>query len=468
MAFISKIKLAGEQEARIIKDSTAREQIETLLGSHALKALGTAAWAAVAAGVSDNNGNLPTAAQVKSYVDSAVAAIPEFDVVVVGQGEDLPTASENTFHKIYLKAATSPSTSNLYIEYITVRSGSKGSYTYSWEQIGDTALDLSGYVQKTTTIATIALDHNITPDELKIALGLKKLAYKDSATGSTTLNTIDSITMNKITVSGNATVTHTSANATLTKGDFTPSGSVGIAKDAGGTQISGTVSKPAIDVDDSTVDSFVKSLKAGEEDAATFTEGAFTPNVPTALDLDKFSGGSKAADTFTQGTLPSLGAESKGAFATEGVTAAIGGTDNETLVFTVAGTSQAVTAQGTFSAGTLPTFTEGTFTPASLAAGFYTAGTAASKATDTFSSKKLPVVDAKADAVTAVTAALHEAPTFTGDSFKATFTGAKSENVLVTGVAYDKADATAAFSETVTPTVDAYTRTAKTINITVE
>ena len=265
-------------------------------------------------------------------------------------------------------------------------------------------------------------------------------------------------------------MTYTATGATLTKGSFTPAGSVTLAADAAGTQISGSVSKPAIDVDDSTVDTFVKSLKAGTEDAATFTEGTFTANVPTALDLDKFNGGSKAADTFTQGTLPSLGAETKSAFATEGVVAALDATDDETLVFTTAGTSQAVTAQGTFNAGTLPTFTEGAFTAASLAAGFYTPGTAASKASDSFSAKKLPVVDGTADAVTAVSATLHEAPTFTGDKFKATFAGTEQADVIVTGVTYDKADATAAFSEKVTPTISAagITRTPKTINITVE
>ena len=96
--------------------------------------------------VSNGGNNLVTAANIKSYVDSALQTIPEFDVVVVGAGEDLPTASADTFHKIYLKDASGEAEGNLYVEYITVRSGSKGAYTYSWEKIGDTALDLSGYV----------------------------------------------------------------------------------------------------------------------------------------------------------------------------------------------------------------------------------------------------------------------------------------------------------------------------------
>lgn len=463
MTDISKIKLANGTTVTL-KDAQGRADLLTLLGGHDLAALGNAAWKALAASISDNDEGLANAKQVKAYVDSMIETIPEFDVVVVPAGEDLPTASEDTFHKIYLKSG---GISGSYVEYITIRSGS----TYTWEQVGSLDADFSAYVKKETKIAGIDLNDDITVAELQNALGLKALAYKDNATGSTTLNTIDSIAVDEVTVAGNATVTYTPTGADLTKGAFTPAGSVTLAADAAGTQISGSVSKPAIDVDDSTVDTFVKSLKAGEVDAASFTEGAFTANVPTALDLTKFNGGSKAADTFTQGSLPSLGTETKSAFATEGVVAAIGsGEDNETLIFTTAGTAQAVTAQGTFNAGALPTFTEGKFTAASLATGFYTPGTAASKASDSFSAKKLPVVDGTADAVTAVTATLHEAPTFTGDKFKATFTGTEQADVIVTGVTYDKADAAAAFSEKVTPTISAagITRTPKTVQITVE
>ena len=49
----------------------------------------------------------------------------------------------------------------------------------------------------------------------------------------------------------------------------------------------------------------------------------------------------------------------------------------------------------------------------------------------------------------------------------AAFSGTEAENIIVTGVAYDKADATAAFSETVTPTVASYSRTAKDVDVTV-
>ena len=50
-----------------------------------------------------------------------------------------------------MKTATGSATQNVYKEYITVRSGVEGAYTYSWELIGDTAIDLTGYL-KTVTV----------------------------------------------------------------------------------------------------------------------------------------------------------------------------------------------------------------------------------------------------------------------------------------------------------------------------
>lgn len=461
MADISKIKLANGTVVNI-KDATARANITTLLDGHALEGLGDAAWKALAAGITDSDAGLPTAAQVKSYVDSQIELIPEFDVVVVA---DLPIASKDTFHKVYL---VSGGMSGSYTEYITIRSGSEGNYTYSWERVGSLDADFADYVKKETTIATIKLDHNITVAELQTALGLHNMAYANTASGSTTLETVDSIEIKPVTVAGNATVTHTAADADLTKGDYTPAGTVTIAADEGGTQISGTVSKPSITVDDSTVDTFVKSLKAGTEDAATFTEGTFTPNVPTVIDVSKFNGGAVATWTGKSHTAAKLTDATTGSFATEGITATLGtGDDVETLIFTTAGTDNAVTDRGTFTPDSVDFGTFDGGTVASLETGFYTAGKAASKDSDSFNAKKLPVVGNTASAVTAVTAELAEAPKFTGDKFKATFGGTEAKGILVTGVSYDKADATAAYSATVTPETKTISRSAKDIDITV-
>lgn len=98
--------------------------------------------------------------------------------------------------------------------------------------------------------------------------------------------------------------------------------------------------------------------------APTFSEGAFSAGT-----LPSFTEGA-----FDAGSLPSLGAATTGNFATEGVTAEYVSA-NETLELSAASTSTAVTAQGTFSAGSLP----------SKSADTWDAGSLPSKAADSFS-----------------------------------------------------------------------------------
>ena len=544
-ADISKIKLANGTIVNL-KDAQGRADMTTLLGSHALGALGDAAWRAVAASIGDGDGKIADAATVKAYVDAQVKAIPEFDVVIVADGEELPAASADTFHKIYLvKASGTGIAQNIYKEYITVKNGDN----YSWELVGDTAIDISGKVDKTTTIAGIALDHNITVAELKAALGLGAMAYADKASGSTTIQTIDSITMKEVTVAGNAAVTSKAANATLTKANYTPAGKVTgsaisggsinvtlkdsatkteatlstseftpagtiAAKEGGsfsalktaafgaaedGVQIEGTVSAPAISLT-AADKTFVTGLTGGSK--ASFTEGAFTP---AAFQEGFYTKGAAATWTGREYVAPTMGEATKATFASEGVTAAIDAEDAECLTFTTAATAQAVTAQGAFNAGKVDF---GTFNGGSATVIDTTKFSGGAKAKDTFVANELQSV--ATDTVSEVSAAaLANAPVFTGKSYSvsttadtalkdvaftatnsativnkveyvkpevksavlegeaatSTFNGTKVEKALVTGVSYDKADATAAFSVAVTPETDVITKTAKTVEI---
>ena len=263
------------------------------------------------------------------------------------------------------------------------------------------------------------------------------------------------------------------------------------------------------------------SFTEGAFDAGTlpsFTEGAFsqgtlpsfTPGAFSAGTLPSFTEGefdagslpSKEADTFSAGTLPtftpgaftpaslaagfytagvapsyshsgfsggSLGEATTGSFAIEGVVAEMGsGADAETLIFSNAQESNAVTAQGAFTAavygtdsfnagsptvidttkfnggskaadtftqGSLPSFTEGAFDAGSLpskAADTWSAGTLPSKAADTFSAGTLP--SKAADSFTAGTLPSKESDTFSAGS-AATFTTAKALTPSDTGTA---------------------------------
>ena len=432
MAYISKIKLANGNPVDI-KDAEGRANVTTLLGGHALEALGAAAWKAIAAEVAGGGEALPTAEAVKSYVTSQVGQIHNFDVVIDAAGTSTGpsvAASADTMYKIYLVPSDDAAAGG-YIEYITIRSGAEGAYTYAWEAIGNTKVSLSDYVPTTTTIATLALDHNITVAELQGALKLGAMAYADKASGSTTLETVDSITMNPVTVAGNATVTTKRADATLTKGDFTPAG---------------TVSAPAINLT-STEKTFATGLTGGK--VASFTEGAFTP---AAFQDGFYTAGAAAEWTGNEYVPPTMGNATTGKFASEGIVATIGsGEDSETLIFSAASKADAVTAQGEFNAGNVDF---GTFNPGKATVIDITRFSGGSKAKDTFSANVLQTVET--GTINDVTAATATQPTFTGT---------KSEGILVTGVSYDKADATAAFSVEVIPETKAITKTAKTIEI---
>ena len=544
MADISKIKLANGTTVTL-KDAEGRGNMTTLLGGHALSALGAAAWQAMAASISD--AGIADAATVKAYVDAQIKTIPQFDVVIVADGDALPTPSADTFYKIYLvKASASGVAQNIYKEYITVKNGE----TYSWELVGDTAIDVSGKVDKTTTIAGIALDKDITVEQLQTALKLGAMAYADKASGSATLQTIDSITMKKVTVAGNATVTSTATNATLTKADYTPSGTINsdaikggtvtvtlgdsatkteadlgtttftpagtiAAKEGGsfsalktasfgevaegGVQIEGTISSPAISLT-AADKTFATGLTGGK--VASFDEGAFTP---AAFKDGFYTAGVAASWTGKDYVAPTMGEATKAAFASEGVTAAIDAEDAECLTFTNAATAQAVTAQGAFNAGKVDF---GTFDGGSATVIDTTKFSGGTKAKDTFVANELQSVTT--DTVSEVSAAvLANAPVFTGKSYSvatttdtalkdvaftatnsativnkveyvkpevksatlvgeaatSTFAGTKVEKALVTGVSYDKADGTAAFSVAVTPETDVITKTAKTVEI---
>ena len=453
-------------------------------------------------------------------------------------------------YKIYLVPSDDAAAGG-YIEYITIRSGAEGAYTYAWEAIGNTKVSLTGYVPTTTTIATIALDHNITVAELQTALKLGAMAYADKASGSGSVETVDSITMKPVTVAGNAAVTSKAADATLTKANYTPAGKItGSAisdgsisvtlKDSttkteatlstseftpagtiaakeggsfsalksatlgevetGGVLIEGEISAPAISLTaaDKTV---ATGLTGGKK--ASFTEGAFTP---AAFQDGFYTAGKAATWTGASYDAPTMGEATTGKFASEGIVATVGsGADEETLIFSAAGTADAVTAQGAFDAGNV---SFGTFNGGSATVIDTTKFSGGSKAADTFVANELQ--SATTDKVSEVSAAaLANAPVFTGKrysvattadtalkdvAFTATnsativdkveyvkpeidaatftgtaatlgFTGTEVVDALVTGVSYDKADATAAFSVAVTPETDVITKTAKTVEI---
>ena len=84
----------------------------------------------------------------KAEVNQLIAAVQQFTYQSVAE---LPTASADTMNKIYLVPSTNPETKNVKDEYITIAVTDQGTTTYSWEQIGSTTVDLSGYYTSAQT-----------------------------------------------------------------------------------------------------------------------------------------------------------------------------------------------------------------------------------------------------------------------------------------------------------------------------
>lgn len=122
----------------------------------------------------------------KQYVDTAINAVKQFEYQVV---TELPTAAQATMGKIYLVAHShnpSDGQPDSYDEFITVQSGS----TYKWERIGNTDIDLSGYVPTTRKINNKALSSDIN-------LGASDVGVTEAAfPGLKKTGTITGITMN--------------------------------------------------------------------------------------------------------------------------------------------------------------------------------------------------------------------------------------------------------------------------------
>lgn len=125
----------------------------------------------------------------KQYVDTAINAVKQFEYQVV---TELPTAAQATMGKIYLKAHShnpSDGQPDSYDEFITVQSGS----IYKWERIGNTDIDLSGYVPTTRKINNKALSSDIN-------LGASDVGVTEAAfPGLNKTGTVTAVKMNGTT-----------------------------------------------------------------------------------------------------------------------------------------------------------------------------------------------------------------------------------------------------------------------------
>ena len=398
-----------------LKDAAATAKLKTLLGEQTIQELGAAAWKAVAANISGEG--LVDATVVKAYVDSQVGKVHSFDVVIDASGTAAGpsvAASADTMYKIYM-VPDAQASAGAYIEWITIRSGEEGAYTYAWEKIGSTKTDLTGYVSKDTKIAGLTLNNDITVAELQTALGLKAFAYAATGTATVAAKTVSGVKATGTStgsISGAMAYDSTEMEST---GKVTATGSVTGSAISGGSiavtlkdaeaATAASVTAEAYKPAGSVTSTFVADADNGVAIAGTISKPTATVTPATATVQEMKTSGTEYS--ITDGSVAKAD-DTKSDFATEGVTASVDEA-TETLTFAAAGTSKAVTAVG-----------DVTYTAPVL-------------------SGALPTFGASAAVMTGATVDISQ-PTFTGNKYavNSTFAGTEVEDMKVTGVTYVK------------------------------
>ena len=177
--------------------------------------------------------NYITSGAVKTYVDNAINGVKQFKYEVVAE---LPTASASTMGKIYLVADThtpSDEQPDSYDEFITIESGTT-TKTYKWERIGNTDIDLSGYVPTTRKV-------NNKPLSGDISLGASDVGVNETAfPGLKKVGTVTSVTAGSGLSGGTITTSGTISHATPTGAKTVSAGLYKISTDGFGHVTSAT------------------------------------------------------------------------------------------------------------------------------------------------------------------------------------------------------------------------------------
>ena len=409
---LSKVKLGNT--TYYLKDADVRTILDTF---------GNAVTYDVAPAIADNGTGLVTADQVYDFVNRQIGAV----------GDILNLRSETDHENVETPAAG---------DFVVESDGSEWLYDgTAWREVGSE----HAYVLKTTTVAGVDLQDNITVAELQQALGLKALAYRDN--GSVSITTMDSINSFSTGKAGSYNVSSTpvSVPATYDALDVTPAGSVTIT--------AGTAAAASYD---KTTSVSIATAAPSDGQSATYTPAGSVSvtNVTVTPSTGNVATVTNAGTAYqlTAGSV-SQAADTTSTFATEGYVATVGtGDDAETLILTAASTSSAVTASGAVTytdptlSGSLPTFgTQSVVT-----------GISGASASASFSGEGV-MINATPNSTS--TAATMTQPTFTG-SFSGTSKSVTPTVATTKNAAGTDGSVTVA-SETIAPTFTSSEKTAQ-------
>ena len=153
-----------------------------------------------------------TQESINSAIDTKLGSLLAIELIEVVSTR--PTASASTMNKLYLVAESSAETEDAYEIFVTVRTGSSGSYTYAWEKVDTARIDLSGKANVNHTHGNLTNDGKI---------GSNSDYFVTTTTGGavTSQASIGNIDTSGAIGSTSGKVVTTTTNGVLTTSDWT-------------------------------------------------------------------------------------------------------------------------------------------------------------------------------------------------------------------------------------------------------
>lgn len=364
LGWLSKTQVGGTVYA--IKDAALRAMLDTAATKEAITSIITEG-----ANANNTNDTIPTTAALVSWLEQQIQGLTgAMHFAGVTDPEDGETPAER-IEALY--GENSPEAGDIVIDGTT-------EYVYdgsAWKELGDEGVyatkgELADAIADIVIAGvTMGSDNEISAQELKTALGLGDFAFVN--TGSASYDKATGASLSDAAAAGTYTISGTAVSVpqTFSAMDVTPAG-----------EVTATASTVSINVPTVESVSYVKTESASYDKVSSIAVSSAAPGAGESanytpagsISLPSFTGEFTASTTSVatvtdagtaytiNGGGVSQAAATSASFAVEGVTAAMDATDNEMLVFSVAGTTNAVTEVGalTFTtptlSGALPTF----------------------------------------------------------------------------------------------------------------
>ena len=230
-----------------------------------------------------NSTNYVTSGGVKKYVDDAIGGVTQFDIVKVDTFDQLPTTGKKGV--IYIVPHTHSDSNDTYDEYIWNTSLT----TPKYEKIGNTDVNLNGYVNALSGTANSGVVTNITKSGSTISVTSTNLTVNSPTKNGTATEFIDSVSQaanGKITATKKGIPTATASALGLVKGGTTSGKNYGVTVAADGSM---TVNVPWTDTNTNDNQTVKTSTTTFDKNAAIEIKGGENITVSATNTTDEKS-----------------------------------------------------------------------------------------------------------------------------------------------------------------------------------